>query len=196
MLAVGRALPAPAGATIEWMEGDAATLPLPDAAFAVVVCQQGLQYVPDKPAALAEARRVLVPGGRAIFAVWQSIESNPVVNALNEAVRRRIGVGPLAGPFTQGDPEGLREQLTTAGFTELSVTPRELVVVFPSRAQYVRRAIESMAQMLPELAAMNVAERAELARGIEEEVAANLGPFAWGDGIAAPMAANLAAGRA
>jgi ubiquinone/menaquinone biosynthesis C-methylase UbiE len=196
MLVVGRALPAPVGATIEWIEGDATMLPLPDAAFDVVVCQQGLQYVPDKPAALAEARRVLVPGGRAIFAVWQSIARNPVANALNEALRRQIGVGPLAGPYGQGDPQELREHLTEAGFTRVSVTPRELIVVFPSRGQFVRQAIESRAQLVPELAAMNAAERADLARGIEEEVAAALVPFAWGDGIAAPMATNLAAGRA
>jgi hypothetical protein len=112
------------------------------------------------------------------FALWQSIESNPVVNALNEAVRRRIGVGPLARPFTQGDAEGLREQLAGADFTKVSVTPRELVMVFPSRWQFVRRAIKSKSQMLPELAAMNAAERAERARGIEEEVAVDWMPFA------------------
>ena len=42
----------------------------------------------------------------------------------------------------------------------------------------MRRAIKSKSQMLPELAAMNAAERAERARGIEEEVAVDLMPFA------------------
>ena len=37
---------------------------LPDAAFDVVLCQQGVQFFPDRPAALREMRRVLVPGGR------------------------------------------------------------------------------------------------------------------------------------
>jgi ubiquinone/menaquinone biosynthesis C-methylase UbiE len=38
MLAVGRALPAPAGATIEWREGNAIALTLPDGAFDLVLC--------------------------------------------------------------------------------------------------------------------------------------------------------------
>jgi SAM-dependent methyltransferase len=40
MMAVGRSLPEPAGASIEWLEGDAAALLLPDAAFDAVLCQR------------------------------------------------------------------------------------------------------------------------------------------------------------
>jgi SAM-dependent methyltransferase len=65
MMAVGQSLPEPAGASIEWLEGDAAALPLPDATFDAVLCQQGLQYFADQPAAAAEVRRVLASGGRA-----------------------------------------------------------------------------------------------------------------------------------
>lgn len=42
MLAVGRTVPAPAGARIEWREGDATKLDLPDHSFDLVLCQQGL----------------------------------------------------------------------------------------------------------------------------------------------------------
>ena len=44
MLAVARTLPAPAGATIAWLEGDAIRLDLPDDAFDLVLCQQGVQF--------------------------------------------------------------------------------------------------------------------------------------------------------
>jgi ubiquinone/menaquinone biosynthesis C-methylase UbiE len=47
MLAVARTLPAPSGATIHWQEGNAMALPSPDDAFDVVLCQHGLQFVPD-----------------------------------------------------------------------------------------------------------------------------------------------------
>ena len=64
MLAVARAQPQPAGAQIEWQQGDATRLPFPDAEFGNVLCQQGLQYMPDRPAALREMKRVLASGGR------------------------------------------------------------------------------------------------------------------------------------
>src|SRR3546814_14402551 len=51
MLAVGRALPGPDGPPIEWWEGDAVNLDLPNQAFDLVLCQQGLQFFPDRPAA-------------------------------------------------------------------------------------------------------------------------------------------------
>jgi len=196
MLAVGQAQPAPAGPPVEWLEGDATRLPLPDAAFDAVLCQQGLQYVPDKAAALAEARRVLAPGSRGLFAVWQPIARNAVLEALNEAARRRLGVAPLGAAFALGDAGEARALLAAAGFVDVSVTPRELVVVYPSRGEFVRRAMAAAAQILPDLAALDDAGRAALAREVEAEAAADLAGFAWGDGIAVPMAAHLAAGRA
>ncbi len=60
MLAAARA--ASSQSRIEWVEENAMSMSLPDAAFDAVVCQQGLQFIPDKAAALREMKRVLVPG--------------------------------------------------------------------------------------------------------------------------------------
>jgi len=73
MLAVARALPAPSGATIHWREGDAMDLPFEDGAFDVVLCQHGLQFVPDRARAVREMRRVLAPGGRALVIVLEAV---------------------------------------------------------------------------------------------------------------------------
>jgi ubiquinone/menaquinone biosynthesis C-methylase UbiE len=54
---------------IEWRQGDATSMPLPDGAFDVVLCQQGLQFFPDQPAALSEMHRVLTPNGRLALSV-------------------------------------------------------------------------------------------------------------------------------
>jgi len=48
MIRVARSLPAPIGAPIEWLERSALDLRLEDASFDVVLCQQGLQFFPDK----------------------------------------------------------------------------------------------------------------------------------------------------
>ena len=54
MLEVARSLPPPAGAPIAWVQASADATGLPDAAFDVVLCQQGFQFFPDKPAARAK----------------------------------------------------------------------------------------------------------------------------------------------
>ena len=191
MLAVGRALPAPHGAAIEWLEADAAALPLPDAAFDAVVCQQGLQYFAQRASAAAEIRRILAPGGRAVLAVWQALPRNPVQDALNTAARRRLGVTLLATAFCFGDADQVGALFEAAGFADVTVSGRELVVVFPSRAEFVRRTVESLALVAPELTGFTAAQRTELARGIDEDTRDALDLHAWDGGLACPMAAHL-----
>jgi arsenite methyltransferase len=71
MLAMGKRR----GARVEWVEGDALALPFADETFDAAVAIQVYEYIPDMPAALAEARRVLKPGGRLLIldTDWDSI---------------------------------------------------------------------------------------------------------------------------
>ena len=55
---------------IEWSEGDAESLPYPDASFDVVLSQFGHMFAPRPDVAISEMRRVLKPGGRIAFATW------------------------------------------------------------------------------------------------------------------------------
>src|SRR5947208_16222203 len=89
MIRVARSLPAPVGAPIEWLERSAVDLLLPDASFDVVLCQQGLQFFPDKLVALREMRRVLVHGGRLALSVWNS--TGLYNTAVGEALARFVG---------------------------------------------------------------------------------------------------------
>lgn len=52
------------GSRVRFQNGDALSLPFPDAQFDLVVCRHVLQAIPDAARALAEMRRVLRPGGR------------------------------------------------------------------------------------------------------------------------------------
>ena len=82
-----------------------------------------------------------------------------------------------------------------AGFAEVTVTGRELVVVFPSRAEFARRMVESVAHVVPELAGLDPLQRAELASAIDEDTRATLQLHAWGGGLACPMAVHLIQAR-
>lgn len=91
MLAIaGRRPVAPGAAPIALDEADASSLPFPDRSFDVVVSTQVYEYVADMPAALAEARRVLVPGGRLLILdtdwdsiVWRSADDGRMARVLS-----------------------------------------------------------------------------------------------------------------
>jgi SAM-dependent methyltransferase len=93
MLAVGRSIQPPNGARIEWHEGSADELPFGDGQFDIVLCQLGLQFFPDRPAALREMGRVLTNTGRIGVSVYTAIRRNPAANALANALDRQLGAG-------------------------------------------------------------------------------------------------------
>ena len=72
--------------SIDWRLGSALEIPFPDESFDVVLCQQGLQYFPDRQLAVKEIARVLAPGGRVSLNVWGAMERHafviPFVDAL------------------------------------------------------------------------------------------------------------------
>jgi SAM-dependent methyltransferase len=191
MLSVARSLPAPPGASVEWWEGNATALPLPDAAFDVVFCQQGLQFFPDRSAALREMRRVLAPAGRLAVAVWRPIRCSPGFLALAEALARHVGAGLLDGPFSLGDAEELRTLVSGAGFRDVAIRAVAKTVRFPSAEEFVMHYVAASPLANPVAQAGNQARAALL-----EEVSAALRPYADDDGVAFPIDSHLALARA
>ena len=92
MLAVASA----AEPAIEWLEADAADLPFPDGAFDVVLCQQGLQFMPDPAAAVAEMRRVLAPGGRLAVSVWRPCAAYEILAGVLDEENAAVAHSPFA----------------------------------------------------------------------------------------------------
>ena len=192
MLAVARSLPLTGGAAVAWVKASALALPLPGAAFDVVLCQHGLQQFPDRPGALAEMRRVLVPGGRLAAAVWSRIDDNPGMAALVAALERHVG--PAAAdnrrvPFALGDAAELTGLLVAAGFSGVRVQTLTETARFPSPEALVDAQLT--ATPLSTLGALT--EEGRLA--VVEDVAAALRPYLTGNGLAVPMKAHLAFAR-
>jgi ubiquinone/menaquinone biosynthesis C-methylase UbiE len=109
---------------IDWQQADAATLPFPSASFAAVVCQFGLMFVPDKPAAFREARRVLTEGGLLAFNVWGDLAHNPFGRIAHETIARFFPADPpnfYQVPFGFHDPDVLRHLLVTHGFGQVEM---------------------------------------------------------------------------
>lgn len=131
MLAVARRKPA----RIEWLEGRAEALPLPDASFDAVVSQFGLMFFDDKPQALREMLRILRPGGRLAIAVCDAIENSPGYSAFALLLDRLFGtrVGDaFRAPFSLGDAERLHGLCREAGMEDAEVVRRNGKVRFGS----------------------------------------------------------------
>ena len=78
-------------AAIEWRVGSATDMPFAEATFDCVVCQHGLQFIPDKAAVVSEMHRVLADRGRTVISVWRSIQRCPWQAAIADAVERNVG---------------------------------------------------------------------------------------------------------
>ena len=194
MLGVARGLPAPMGAGVEWVEGKGEALPFPDASFDLVVCQQGLQFFPDRALGLREMRRVLVPGGRVGITVWQAIDRQPAYAALDRAMARHGGGGRLTAPFALGEPEKLTRLLAEAGFADATTESVPGMVRFASTDGWVRRTILGSAAAVPELAGLDAAGMDALIAAVDGEMQGTLREFADGDGLALPSVASVGTG--
>lgn len=142
MLAVAREAALP-GAPVRWHEAPAEEIPLPDDGFDLALCGMGLQFFSDRPAALEEIRRVLVPGGRLAANVPGPIP--PPLAAMAEALADHLG--PESASFVRAvfalhDADELRALVTGAGFRDAEVrsAPKSFSLPAPEEFlwQYVR----------------------------------------------------------
>jgi ubiquinone/menaquinone biosynthesis C-methylase UbiE len=110
---------------VAWQQADAQMLPFADGMFDVVVCQFGVMFFPEKHRAFAEAARVLKPGGRFLFSVWDRIEENEFADVVVRAVATLYPQNPpmflARTPHGHHDTAALTAQLRTAGFAATCV---------------------------------------------------------------------------
>lgn len=121
---------------VAFVTGDMTALPFPDAAFTVVTTGYGLRNVPDLPQAIAEARRVLRPGGR-LLSLDFNRPAQPFVRDVYLTYLELVG-GAL-GWLLHRDPdtyryipetirrypgaEGVARMLRDGGFDDVRVIP-------------------------------------------------------------------------
>jgi ubiquinone/menaquinone biosynthesis C-methylase UbiE len=112
-------------ARLTWRQTDALALPFEDGTFDVVACQFGVMFFPDKVQGYKEARRVLKPGGHFLFNVWDKISENEFPDTVTEALAEIFPNDPprfmARTPHGYHDTGQIREQLTAAGFSRISI---------------------------------------------------------------------------
>ncbi|MBA3503265.1 MAG: methyltransferase domain-containing protein [Myxococcota bacterium] len=135
---------------VEWLQGSALALPLPDATFDVVLCQQGMQFFKDRAAAARELRRVCT--GRAVVACWQSFEQQSFFAGVVRSQAKHLGatIEDAGKPFTFGDGTALGALLRDAGFARVDVQAHAIETRFPDPPQFVRMCVASALAVMPE----------------------------------------------
>jgi SAM-dependent methyltransferase len=188
MLEVGRAWAlAPGAAPIEYLEAPASAMPVPDAAFDVAYCQQGLQHMADPQAALREMRRALKPDGRIGLAVWVT---SPF--GLFRELATTVGLpssGPQPSEFGR-TADDLAAALRELGFHDVQVQARELTAVLEGG---IPQALE-----VARATSLNVAlvdAGAEQIAAFQTAVSRALEPLVHPDGVHLTSIANIASAR-
>jgi ubiquinone/menaquinone biosynthesis C-methylase UbiE len=185
MLAVARAQPQPTGAHVEWRQGDATKLPFPHAEFDTVLCQHGLQYVLDRPAALREMKRVLVSDGRLGLSVFsQSIGYQIFERTAAQFVGEKAAV-IMREPFALADLDELSGLLRMVELSTVEMHTKILSARFASARDFIEYQVGGrLANAVSTLSdETRTALVAALSKGFE--------PYVGPDGLAFPMEAHV-----
>lgn len=164
-----------AGVAIEWQQGDAVTAAVPEGAFDLVVCQQGLQFFSDRLAGARLIHRSLRPGGRAVVVTWRGLDRHPLYQALADAetphlasLGAEVSRVDVEAPFSLGDPEELTHLLERAGFNRVALADETIEARFADPDHFVHRMEQAYAAVIPRLAADPRAFAAYLDRIVDE----------------------------
>ncbi|ULE34354.1 methyltransferase domain-containing protein [Mycobacterium sp. IDR2000157661] len=189
MLDVAAATPS-SGAPIDWRQGDAQSLPLPDESYDLALCQLGLMFFPDRSAALREILRVLSPGGR--FVVNVPAPMPRLFEIMGEALGRHLDPG-LAGflraVFSLGHAQ-LRDLLTDVGFHDVTIESATKTLELPPPEVFLWRYLD----VTPIAAVIREADE-DRRKALEDDVVTQWQEFVDGDGLTLEVSVVTAAAR-
>lgn len=175
------------GENIDWRIIDAQQIPFEDNSFDLVVCCFGYMLVPDRQMAFSEAVRVLRPGGTLLMSTWDKLENNHASNVFRKIVKEYFGESLpeiYKLPFSMHDPESIKEQLLTAGFSKVLIDSVEKVSPGVS-AKEVAYGLVHGGSLYNEIIKKNPSWVKEISDAVERELTVKYG--------SAPMLAPMSA---
>ncbi len=111
---------------VDFVEGDATVLALPDATIDAVFSRFGVMGFADPAAAFANFHRMLRPGGRLAFVCWRSLAENELDVLPLRVAGLEDRLDPT--PFSFEDPAYVRALLEAAGFGEINIEAHDTAV--------------------------------------------------------------------
>ena len=178
---------------IEFREGDAQNLPFPDATFDRVAANFALLHLANPERAMAEAMRVLKPGGRFAFTTWAKISENPFVKIVDDAIQAHanLDVDLPPGPafYLFENEEGFRQALDHAGFDGASMDFKVHRIEWNVPSARFVFDVELNAGV--RTAGLLARQTPEALRKIQSAIEKSVQPYAKGDGFAIPKTAYI-----
>ncbi len=173
--------------SVEYQQADATELHFADGLFDVVICQFSMMLLPDREKGIREAARVLKPGGRFVFNVWDKLERNSFSRAVHEAVAEIFPDDPprfLEAPYSYHDLSEIVGSLQKNGFgdVDIAVQPRNSNA---SDAHQVAAGLVAGSPLAIEVAERGSPSVEEVTVAVEDAIAREFGPGP----ITAPMQA-------
>ena len=140
----------------------------------------------DPPAAFAETRRVLRPGGRLAFSVWAARERNPALSLVGGVLQSEGHIPPpdpeAPSAFAMADPGRIRELVVGAGFAQPEIEEVTFRWPFAEKDAYWRYVTETAASASPVLRALSP----EVQNTVREQVHEAARPYRSGEGYDFP----------
>lgn len=180
---------------LEFVEGDAESLKLADASFDAVTMNFGVLHLDHPEKAIAEAARVLAPGGRFAFTVWAPPEQTAAFRIVLGAVSRcgKADVPLPPGPpfFQFSDAAVSKKALEAAGLGDTQV------ITIPQTWRFAKSSdlFDTMMAGTVRTAALLKAQTPPALEAIRDAIEQEMTAFKSADGYALPMPSVLSSGR-
>ncbi len=190
MLDIARSKPhSPGGAPIDYVESPASPLKVKDASYDLTVCQQGLQFFPERVEALKEMARATRPGGRIAVAVWGSLKQNPLFGEIHAALQDTLPstiADLMKAPFSLNDPDQLQALGEEAGLKRIEIKTHSLPVTFERGIDQAIRVLDAT-PLAPQIAALPSEEQEAMVKKLQ----ARLSRFLIGEGCRSTAVSNI-----
>ncbi len=186
MLAVARAQPAPMGTQIDWLQGDATKLPFPDEQFDRVLCQHGLQYFPDRAAALREMRRVLAPDGQLAVSTFSRSIGYEIFERTAAGFVGEKAAAIMREPFALADLDELCRLIKGAELSIVQIHTKTLPAQFAAAGDFIE--FQLGGRLANAVGTLSADSRAALVAALHKAFE----PYVRPDGLVFPMEAHVA----
>ena len=152
---------------VAFREGDAESIPFPDASFDVVLSTVGVMFAPDQERAAGELLRVCRPGGRIGLANWTP---DGFAGELGSLFGGYMPPSPGLKPPTLWGTEGRLRELFGDGAEHLRVVPRSFVFRYRSPLHYLETLQTQLGPTREAFRSLGPAERESLADDVADLV--------------------------